>query len=340
MLAIQVFPLGCAKVGGRLLAVHADDPDLTYRFARRFLEHNRKIILMAQQAKEKKLSESPHRAGTLLIDTLLMLEQEKLQAGEEGRPVSITAYHLSNSGQGVDLAIYHLPLEITGFLLAAMAPKYSAAWEALRNRGWEIIQGKHSKNRKDDPEETAKPRFNVLYEDLFRLPDDATRFIRRYFLRTPERGKFPGDPRAVYSLRTEAHLVSWDLTELFLKGVVDMEQNRIQEIRNLGDKLAEYVNSEYDKRFFHSVLTARRYDDLRAALIRVSIAQMKRGLPPVVTFDPYVEVFEQGEELPYSDWRLVRDLLLIRMIERLHELGWIQTHVGELPEPEVVPEEE
>ncbi len=26
MLALQAFPLGCAKVGGRLLAVHADDP--------------------------------------------------------------------------------------------------------------------------------------------------------------------------------------------------------------------------------------------------------------------------------------------------------------------------
>src|SRR5690606_34615206 len=43
LLAIQAFPLGCAKVRGRLLAVHADDPALTLSFARRFLETNRRL---------------------------------------------------------------------------------------------------------------------------------------------------------------------------------------------------------------------------------------------------------------------------------------------------------
>ena len=43
-------------------------------------------------------------------------------------------------------------------------------------------------------------------------------------------------------------------------------------------------------------------------------------------------MFEEGEDLPRADWRLARDLVLIRMVERLYELGWVQAHAAELPE--------
>ncbi len=140
LLALQAFPLGCAKVGGRLLAVHSDDPALIYQFARRFLEHNRKAIQTAQLAGDKKLPEYPRRPGTLVVEMLLGLEQERLEAAAEGRVASITAYHLTNSGQGVGLDIYHLPMEIGDFLRTAMTPDYRSAWEAVCARGWEELR--------------------------------------------------------------------------------------------------------------------------------------------------------------------------------------------------------
>lgn len=336
LLAIQAFPLGCAKVAGRLLAVHADDAEITYRFTRNFLIQNRKAIQTAQLSGEKKLEEPLLRTTTLLIETLLAIEKQKQEAGEENRPVSITAYHLSNSGQGVGLDIYYLPLEITDFLRTAITPRYNQAWDRLCYRGWEITE---AKSRKKGQDVTTQPQQNVLYEDLFKLPEDATLFIRRYFLRIPDRGKFPGDPRSTYSLLTEANLVSWNLTELFLRKVVSMNKERIEQIRKLGDDLAEYINNEKDKRFFHSFLTALKYDVFRSILIRLNVAQMKRGKAPLITFDPFIDIFEIGEELPYNDWRLARDLVLIRMIEKLHELGWIQANIEELPEPEAVLDE-
>lgn len=335
ILAIQALPLGCAKVNGRLLAVHAEDPALTYRFARAFLEQNRRAILTAQQARDKKLPEQPHRVATLLIDTLLRIEGER-EMVDSPFPSSVTAYHFSNSGQGVDLNIYHLPIEITSFLQQVMTPLYKTAWEEIRARGWEIAETRRSRKAKAERDEEVQPHFNVVYEDLLKLPDNARQFVRRYFLRVPERTRLPGDPRSTYSVREEAHLVSWDLTELFLKKVVFMDDSRISHIRKLADQLAEYVWTENDRTFFHRFLTASRYDELRALLIRLSVAQMKKGQAPVVTFDAYVKVFEEGEELPFSDWRLAKDLILIRMVEQLYKLGWIQSHAAELPEPAVV----
>jgi len=330
LLALQALPLGCAKSQGRLLAVHANDPDLTFRFARTFLQHNRRAIQIAQQSGEKKLPESPRRVATTFTETLLHLETERQDADEMGEPTSITAYHFSNSGQGVALDLYHLPLEVMGFIQAVLSAKYQQPWEALCERGWEITRPK--RRRKGQPEERPEPRYNVLYEDLLRLPDDAARFIRTYFLRVPERRAVLGDPRARYSLRDEAGLISWKLVDLFLRKVVLMDRTRIEHIRTIGDTLADYVNGENDRRFFHTFLTARRYDDLRVALIRASTAQVKRGQPPLITFDQFIAVFEEGAEIPYDDWRLARDLVLIRMIERLYQQRWLQAHVEDLPE--------
>lgn len=328
LLALQAFPLGCAKVAGRLLAVHADDPRLTYRFARRFLTANRQAIFTAQQLGERKLPEPAQRITTLLVDNLLAIEEERREALEEQGPVSVTAYHLSNSGQGVALDIYHLPLEVMDFIRQALTPRHRDQWQALCARGWQIINaGRRGRGR-----DAERPQFNVLYDDLLRLPDDAVSFIRRYFLRRADRTRQPGDPRATYSLMGEAELVSFGLTELFLRTVVGMDQQRIQAIRALGDTLAEYVAGENDRSFFHSFMRAQRPDHLRATLIRASWARVKRGAPPLVTFDPYIEVFEEGEDLPRADWKLARDLVLIRMVERLYDLGWVQAHAAELPE--------
>jgi CRISPR-associated protein Cst1 len=339
LLAVQAFPLGCAKVQGRLLAVHADDPDLTYRFVRMFLEENRKAILTAQQTGSSKLPEAPHRAGTLLLDRLLRIEQERQEEngvsepGEfSGRPSSVTAYHLSNSGQGVGLDIYHLPLEIFDFLRVAQTPRYSGAWKKICQRGWEIVKVK--KTRKGEESASGSPRYNVLYEDILRLPERTASFIRCYFLRLPARVRREGDPRATYSFKNEAELVSWALVELFLRKVVFMDAKRVQQIRELGDTLAEYVHRENDRRFFQAFYTARNYNNLREALIRVSVARIKKGQPPLIDFDPYIEIFEHGENLPDVNWRLIRDLVLIRVIERLYELGWIQEYAKEMPEPE------
>lgn len=335
MLALQALPLGCAKVAGRLLAVHSDDPELTLRFAGAFLERNKRAILHARSVGDSKLVDTGLWARTFLVDTLLDIERKR-QEDAKGReaPASLTAYHLTNSGQGADLQIYHLPLEITDFLGVVQSAKYRPQWEALCRRGWELTRPKRGQA------EAPAPRYNVLYEDLFQLPENSAAFIRCYFLRIPRRSHLPGDPSASYSPVREANLVFWPLTELFLRKVVKMDETRIQHIRDLGDRLAEYVHAQNDRRFFQTLLMARRYDDIRRVLISASVSEIKRGRPPLVAFDPYIATFEEGTDLPHADWRLARDLVLIRMVERLYDLGWLRQHAEELPEvTEEIPEE-
>lgn len=340
LLCIQAMPLGCAKCGGKLLAVHSDNTEIVEEFAKKFLEKNRKSIELAHLNNESKLKESGS-AKTVIIDTLLQADQKIKYAIEDHQPASLTAYHFSNSGQSnaldsrnPPLEIYHLPMELLDFLAAIRNPEYKNEWNAVTQHAWQLAQPKKGKKSKEVPlEEEAKPRRNYLYEDLFRLPHDVHRFVRCYFLRVPTRNTSSDDPRRAYSLKGDASLVSWKLTELFLDRVMHVKESRINRIREIGDQLADYVNEENDKGFFSTFYGEQsRYDVVRNALIRVNRSRLRQGKPPIIRFEPFIEVFEEPDEKGRSNWRLARDLVLIRMIERLYDLKWIEKHKEDLPD--------
>ncbi len=320
LLAIQAFPLGCLKCSGRVLLLHAEHADLTRLFAAQSLEANRRFLSLAAQADKYADAKYPR---TQIIERLIKAEQER----RDYELCSVTAYHLTNYGTNAAVEIYHLPLQIMSFLYDATDATYREAWQRLVRRGWEGGDG--SSDDAPERDELGLPaRRNVLYEDLFALPTDAQRFLRTYLLRTPRlqrAGK--DDPRASYNLATELDLVSWPLTRLFLERIMNVDSDRIEVIRTMADKVADYIYDEGDTRLFQTFLYGRNrgqdYQELRSRLIRADYASApQRG--PLFTLDEFIAVFEDTDDRFW--WIMARDLLLIRMIERLHERGWISTH--------------
>lgn len=327
LLAIQAFPLGCAKCGGRLLAVHSDNPQLTQHFAAEFLLENRRAVQLAQASGSSKLPETRFSHRTLLIEVLLRAYEAQREARADEALFSLTAYHLTNSGQGADLNIYHLPMQTVVFLREMYSARYAAQWEPIVRRAWEIPP----KDKKTA--EGFEPRKNWLYEDLFGLPQNAARFIRTYFLRVALRyAQGKSDPRTEYHLDTEVNLVSWSITDCFLRRILNMEKERVEQIRQLGDALADYVAEQNDRRFFRDFFTAQRYDFFRNALIKANLAHVRRNKPPFIKLEPYIAVFEEGDGVAQTDWRLARDLVLIRMVEQLYQRGWFQSNAEVLAE--------
>ncbi len=257
---------------------------------------------------------------------------------------AITAYQLTNFGQDADIEIYHLPASSIRFVYIARTGKYKSAWEAVVERAWEIEE---EPKRKRQPKKKAtkeaqskkKPkqlvgRHNFFYEELFDLPENAQRFLRTYFLRVRVvrvKGPRDSDPRQKYSPIGDAVIVSWDLTSLFLREVMNMDKVRINAIRELGDKLAEYVRTQ-DARLFSKIFNARRYKDLSLELLKANKATVQAGKSPLFSFDQFVDIFEESEEMPRADWSLARDLVLVRMIEQLHAADWWAVHKPELEE--------
>jgi CRISPR-associated protein Cst1 len=332
LLALQFFPIGCIKSGIGLLAVHSDNTRLTYEIARGFVNQNIRDIQKAQAANEDKLPSGQRSLKTVLLETLLDADRRRinLDENEESRPSSLTAYNFNN-GKTPGLQIYHLPSEIVGFIRTASTSLYNEIWNLLVQRSWQRPVVKSGK--KKDLNSSQEPKRNYLYEDIFTLPQGSRRFIRTYFLRIPERNDNMDDPRRDYSLRNESDLISWAFVELFLRKVMLMEKDRIEQIRTLGDGLAIYVQKQggSGKRFFRAFFTEQSAANFRALLIKANIAHIKAGYDSLFDLDTYNDVFEEGYEVMRPDWRLARDLVLIRMVDQLKE--WLSKNPDAAPDP-------
>lgn len=336
LLALQWLPMGCAKSGLGLLAVHSEDNDLTFAFANRFRDENVRSMALAQASGDTKLPGATRSLRTLLISTLLELEEERRLQQKGIVPASVTAYNFNN-GKAPDLQLYFLPTQVVTFLRLANSSTFKAAWSEIVRRGWPIAKanGKGDKQQSDSPKE---PRYNTLYEDLFTLPEQAPRFVRTYFLRIPHRTRQEGDPRTAYSLSHELTLVSWPLVALFLERIMGMEQKRIEAIRDFGDKLAHYTRQRGGSRFLRMMLTENNPNYLRGRLVKANLDTIKAGEQQLFDMNGYIEVFEEGEEVYRVDWRLARDLVLMRMIDQLKD--WLTQHPDALPDTQGDEEEE
>jgi CRISPR-associated protein Cst1 len=339
LLCLQFFPMGCRKCGGRLLAIHSDNPDILLTAAREALQENEREISKARINGETKLPDASSSAQTLIIETLLDLDLSRLDALSEKQPYSITAYHLTNSGQSSPLderspllKIYHLPMNIVRFLRASNHSDYKSTWNMFVARGRERpkppkskqgIQQEEKEGKRDEEPSSYRSR-NYFYEDIFRLPEDAHLFVKKYFLSIPRLHESQTDvPHPVTGKRPtgEQKFVPWRFIVLFLEEVMHMDKKRIEDMRKLGDQLAAYVKEFDDKRFFSKFYELQRGDYFRDELLRATKNATSRGKPPLFRYEEFCTVFftELEDGTLRFDWKLARDLVFIRMLEWLYD---------------------
>lgn len=339
LLAIQAFPLGARRCEGRALAVHSDDPALTIAFASRALQDNRRFLGLEAVKGEGDKYPDVKAPRSLALDELVEIERRRQLPAEGTAAPSVTVYHLTNSGRGPDLDIHHLPGQVVRFVQRALRDPYRQAFTALVAVSWEKPEQRPKKGGRrkgasaDKTGDTAwgpgKTR-NRLYEDLFRLfsglallPDEARRFIGRHFLRRADvtalcfNGSSPDERQAI---ERQLRLVSWPLTELFIKEVMGMEKERIAAIRTVADRVADHIDRYNDTKFYKRLFYhARRYGEFRNLLLKASRERLRNREGPLVSFDEFLLAFEVPEGTSSAGWDLARDLMLIRIIDLLHE---------------------
>lgn len=313
-LALQALPLGAFLCEGRLIVVHSDNYELMQDFARSFLENNKAQINLIETApgasKDKRFSGSRY-PKTVLIKHLLKLEREQQRLIEDNEQASITAFWFTNYGTKADIEIFHLPSQSLRFVSRANS-FHHISWNEIANRAW------HEVETKKINDQIVTYRRNYLYEDLFSLPDEAQRFLRTYLLRHPANRGGKGSPLSTYSLKEEFHLIAWDLVELFMEEIMNLDKTRIEAIRKMGDSLANYARNN-DFRLLNRLFRARYFRELSYELSRAKQAAAAEG-QTLFTFDGFIEVFAESEDVPRLDWSLARDLVSIRMIDQLSDI--------------------
>ena len=153
------------------------------------------------------------------------------------------------------------------------------------------------------------------------MPDEASKFVSRYFLATTQTLVKRAANLDVQEQQNSISKVKalWNLTELFMEEVLEVRSERIQDIKELGDRLAEIARA--NRRRYSDFLQVRGdWFKIRQLLLRVSRREVADEHKPILSLDQYLSVFQINEDLEKPDWGLAWDLVLIRMIERVYEL--------------------
>lgn len=323
--AIQALMFGALRSQGKLMILEADDPNLLRAVVREWTEKIRLRIHLGQLGKEAGEIGPPK---TTLISTLEGIESARIsqkKVGEQRYHGGATLYHFSNSGQGPSLELYPLPAAILSFVTTAKNAEYYTAWVEIELRSWP--KPKPAKKGTSLPEdhapESSKKRGlpNYFYEALFTLPDEASKFVSRYFLATTQTLVKRAANLDVQEQQNSISKVKalWNLTELFMEEVLEVRSERIQDIKELGDRLAEIARA--NRRRYSDFLQVRGdWFKIRQLLLRVSRREVADEHKPILSLDQYLSVFQINEDLEKPDWGLAWDLVLIRMIERVYEL--------------------
>ncbi len=339
LVILQALTLAALRSQGKILVIAADDPKLTLKIIRKWQPEIRRRVQLSEIKGEQ--IKSPQ---TRIIKVLVELENERRPDEEAELSSAITVYHLSNSGQGPSMTIYLLPATVTRFVQIAQIPRFKLAWQTISRRSWVRPKEKGSvPDINSEPDaESQRSLPNRFYDALFSLPQEATSFIRRFLKGSVKSVVKRGVNNSEAEREQAEQLLKsiWNLTELFLEEVLNMDKERIGAIRDLGDALAVEVAGENDRRLFDSLTRqVRTYGELRGQILKVNKRRLKNRQAPVLDFDGFLLIFEEGEELAKTDWRLAWDLVQMRFFDELYRRKWFDLHREALEESETEEEE-
>jgi CRISPR-associated protein Cst1 len=279
-LAVQALPLGCVKSGRGLIAAHSDDPELTLQLAKAALDRTLEALSLPDA---ESLPGYPYER-TRLVELLIGWLARAERAGRDRDfPASLTGYFFTN-GQSPSVRIYPLTANVIGFLERVHHhpdQSLTAVWNRAVARTWIA-----TKRAETDP----SLQKNQLYEAIVSLPEQAGQFLRSFLLPTRH----------------------WGLVALFAEKVMDMDPERIELLRTLGARFADYARDR--RAFFYQFSREENYAKWRRLLLRAADDHARFTGQTLISMDEFVEAFTApvGE---INDWRLARDLVTLALID-------------------------
>ncbi len=289
-LALQFYPLALLKIGKMMALPHFSEAKAQGRWADRMADSVNFDETVGIGGVGGVGTSRPVNAFFRLI--------ERLVRDQTDFPTSSVTLYLFNNFNQVDYTsatdIHYMPSRVFGFIQAAISPSAGDSWHTLVWRGYPA-------NRKIEDEEDGLRRFNnSVYWNLLNDRSISGFFIDRRKRCPVVRGNS-----------------GWKLYSKYLEEVRGMDQNRIENLRELGDRIAPIVRDR--KKRLLALEESKSRGALTDVLYRIATKDSAGRLDtPLITFDQLVtDLFPHDME--YSDWREVKYLLLFRIYEQLFD---------------------
>ena len=221
-----------------------------------------------------------------------MAQYQELRTDEN---ISMQVYCFTNYNRGPELEIFYMPAPVFKFLRIVYQSGFKNAWQEIVRSGYHFVNWDKVKS-----EEDYKNSPNRVYENLLQNISILGYFLNRRIRK----------PRG-----------NWELLSLYLKEVREMNELRLNALKEVGDFIAESIQKTNKISRLRNLERARSYPAFRNVLRYVIRDRIREGEnEPLFSLDDYVEHLFPEPQF----WSETRDLLTFRIYENLHD--WLVTN--------------
>jgi len=282
----QFMPIASYRLS-RVLVIHAYPYEIMLELTREAINDVKKEKL-ASQARGFRRPENFlfHIVGEIT---------RKIENDKFWENASVTLYYFICNNQNQVLDVIHIPTPVLRFVAYASRVDY-LGWKRIVAMGWRNVR------KEEDFEKFEKERRNTVYSRLINNES-----ILPFF----------------YNMKERNVNAKWILLEFYCSEVMGLDKNLLEFIKEVGDRIVETLEKLPDHKLDDEVRSLERAEKLyqfEAFFIRVEKLRQKLGVKePLMTFDDFARILTAyGEDINVS-WRTVKNLLLFRLYERLHD---------------------
>lgn len=283
-LLIQFAPLVMYRCGGRMIVLQSNSQKIMEIWAKKAINN---IELQKTSGDYTGCYNQGITRPTNAIFNIIsqILSYERKWRGESP---SFNFYYFTNYNQDPQLNIYTLPTGVFKFL--AEIPR-----DDWGNWSFIVKKAYHVKWDKVKSEDDYKSNQNSVFDYLL-----EGKSILKFF----------------YSFKSRKVYCTWKLVESYLIEVKNMDEKRINVIRDVGDRLSLYIEKNNSDKMLNKLELASNYNNFRNVLRKILKNKIDNGDKELLfTFDEYVnDLFPEGNKT----WRETQDLLLFRIYDNLH----------------------
>jgi CRISPR-associated protein Cst1 len=301
-LLIQFSPLMMYRCGGKMIILHSDSQKVMRFWAKRAVEN------IDLQIASGEFSGCYSQGITRPTNAIFNIISQVISSSRHWRREnpSLNFYYFTNYAQNPELDIFTLPNGVFTFL-TEIPPDDWSNWgfivkKAYRNVKWDGIENEEYKNYP-----------NTVYTNLI----EGKSILKSF-----------------YTIKHKKNYCTWKLVKSYMKEVRNMDEKRIGVIKDVGDRLSEYIKKNDSSKTLSSLEQASNYNNFRNILRKILKNKINNGDEDLLfTFDEYViDLFPQGNK----NWRETQDLLLFRIYENLHDWLIENEYVEEVTQDELL----
>ena len=305
-LLIQFSPLIMYRCGGRMIVLHSNSEKVMNFWA------NKAIKSIDLQMSTGEFSGCYNQGITRPTNAIFNIISQVISSGRRWRDEtpSFNFYYFTNYNQGPELDIFTLPTEVFKFLTEIPTDDWKN-WSFIVKKSYRFVKWDKVENDED-----YKNNPNRVYNNLLEGKSILKSFYTTKFKKT---------------------YCTWKLVKSYMKEVRNMDEKRIEVIKNVGDRLSQYIEYNDSFKTLNSLEQASNYNNFRNILRKILKNKIINGDNELLfTFDEYViNLFPEGN----ITWRETQDLLLFRIYENLHEWLIKNDYVDEVNNEELLEEE-